>query len=200
MLAGTRARAPRTPARRRVNSRCASPGRRSQRSLEPSDLKQIEPDRRGSTAGHSTVTVLARLRGWSTLSPRSRAMSIREQLQRDHRQQRRQHPVGSRHPDHLVGVLRRSPRRPRSRSRSRLAPRARTSCMFEMTLSSTGDSVATTTTGVSLGQQRDRAVLHLAGRVRVGRDVGDLLELERALERDRQARCGGRGTGRTSDS
>ena len=29
-----------------------------------------------------------------------------------------------------------------------VAPRARTSCMFEMTLSSTGESVATATTGV----------------------------------------------------
>ena len=37
-----------------------------------------------------------------------------------------------------------------------------------------------------LVEQRDRAVLHLAGRVGVGRDVGDLLELQRALERDRQ--------------
>ena len=32
--------------------------------------------------------------------------------------------------------------------------------------------------------QRDRAVLHLAGRVALGVDVRDLLELERALERD----------------
>ena len=37
-----------------------------------------------------------------------------------------------------------------------------------------------------LVEQRDRAVLHLAARVGVGRDVGDLLELQRALERDRQ--------------
>ena len=42
------------------------------------------------------------------------------------------------------------------------------------------------TTGVSVVEQRDRAVLHLAGRVRLGRDVRDLLQLERALERDRQ--------------
>ena len=30
-------------------------------------------------------------------------------------------------------------------------------------------------------------MLHLAGRVRLGRDVRDLLQLQRALERDRQA-------------
>ena len=47
--------------------------------------------------------------------------------------------------------------------------------------------VATTTTGRVLVEERDRAVLHLACRVRLGRDVRDLLELERALERDRQA-------------
>jgi hypothetical protein len=37
-----------------------------------------------------------------------------------------------------------------------------------------------------LVDQRDRPVLHLAGRVALGVDVGDLLELERALERDRE--------------
>src|SRR5918996_721291 len=36
-------------------------------------------------------------------------------------------------------------------------------------------------------EECDRPVLHLTGRVRLRRDVGDLLELERALERDRQA-------------
>ena len=36
-----------------------------------------------------------------------------------------------------------------------------------------------------LVDERDRAVLHLAGRVAFGVDVGDLLQLERALERDR---------------
>ena len=40
--------------------------------------------------------------------------------------------------------------------------------------------------GRALVEQRDRPVLHLAGRVRLGRDVRDLLQLERALERDRQ--------------
>src|SRR5581483_3615121 len=36
-------------------------------------------------------------------------------------------------------------------------------------------------------EQRDRPVLHLAGRVGLRRDVGDLLELERTLQRHRQA-------------
>ena len=36
-----------------------------------------------------------------------------------------------------------------------------------------------------LVDERDRPVLHLAGRVALGVDVGDLLQLERALERDR---------------
>ena len=49
-----------------------------------------------------------------------------------------------------------------------------------------------------LVEQRDRAVLHLAGRVGLGRDVRDLLQLQRALERDRAGRCGGRGRGRTA--
>ena len=49
-------------------------------------------------------------------------------------------------------------------------------------------SVATHTTGVSGPQQGDRAVLHLAGRVRVRRHVGDFLQFQSPLERDRQTR------------
>ena len=37
-----------------------------------------------------------------------------------------------------------------------------------------------------LVDQRDRPVLHLAGRIALGVDVGDLLELERALHGDRE--------------
>ena len=36
-----------------------------------------------------------------------------------------------------------------------------------------------------LVDERDRAVLHLAGRIALGVNVGDFLELQRALERDR---------------
>ena len=38
-----------------------------------------------------------------------------------------------------------------------------------------------------LVDERDRPVLHLAGGIALGVDVGDLLELERALERQREA-------------
>jgi hypothetical protein len=37
-----------------------------------------------------------------------------------------------------------------------------------------------------LVDQRDRAVLHLPGGIALGVDVGDLLQLKRALERDRE--------------
>ncbi len=66
------------------------------------------------------------------------------------------------------------------------APRALTSATLERT-SSTGLSVATQTTGVNLVEQRDQPVLHLPGGVRIGRDVGDLLHLQRALEADGEA-------------
>jgi hypothetical protein len=55
------------------------PGPALQRLLETLDLEQVDPDP-GRAGGqrelrcHSTVTVLARLRGWSTLQPRSVAM------------------------------------------------------------------------------------------------------------------------------
>ena len=38
--------------------------------------------------------------------------------------------------------------------------------------------------GESLGQKRDRSVFHLACRVRLGMQVADLLQLQRALVRD----------------
>ena len=43
-------------------------------------------------------------------------------------------------------------------------------------------------------EERDRAVLHLAGGIALGVDVADLLELERALERGRVACSRGRRT------
>ncbi len=46
------------------------PGPAFERPLEPSDLEQIDPDPGGH---YSTVTVFARLRGWSTFSPLSLA-------------------------------------------------------------------------------------------------------------------------------
>jgi hypothetical protein len=44
--------------------------------LDAVDLDEIDADAedpRAHRRGHSTVTVFARLRGWSTLSPRARA-------------------------------------------------------------------------------------------------------------------------------
>ena len=54
-----------------------------------------------------------------------------------------------------------------------------------MSFSSSASFGATVTTGISAVDQRQRAVLELAGRVGLGVDVADLLELERAFERDR---------------
>jgi hypothetical protein len=59
--------------------------------------------------------------------------------------------------------------------------------MFETILSYTWIFVATTTTGRVLVEERDRAVLHLPRGVGLGRDVRDLLQLERAFERNGQA-------------
>ena len=47
--------------------------------------------------------------------------------------------------------------------------------------------------GHLLVDERDRPVLHLAGRVPLGVDVRDLLQLERPLERDRDTPCRDRG-------
>ena len=57
--------------------------------------------------------------------------------------------------------------------------------MFDLSFSSSASFGATVTTGISAGHQRERPVLELARRVGLGVDVGDLLQLERALERDR---------------
>ena len=48
---------------------------------------------------------------------------------------------------------------------------------------------ATTTTGTDLVDQRDRPVLHLAAGIALGVDVGDLLQLQRAFQRDREGRA-----------
>ena len=68
-----------------------------------------------------------------------------------------------------------------------MAPRALLSCRFDTSLSYTGLFVATATTGNPFVDQRDGAVLHLAGRIGLGVQVADLLELERALAADRRA-------------
>ena len=136
---------------------------------------------------YSTVTVLARLRGWSTFRPRWRAIAVGQQLQRDDGEDRLQHPVGGRHA--------RSPHRRAARDRPVAlggdrdhvrAAGARPPACSRRPCRAPASRSRRTTTGVRLVEQRDRPVLHLAGRVGVGGDVGDLLELERALERDRE--------------
>ena len=69
------------------------------------------------------------------------------------------------------------------------ALRARTSCTFEITFSASSPGGHRAITGNALVEQRDRPVLHLAGRVALGVQVRDLLELERALERERVERA-----------
>ena len=64
-------------------------------------------------------------------------------------------------------------------------PRAFTSCMLPIIFSNTWSCGAIATTGMLLVDERDRAVLHLAGRIALGVDVRDLLQLQRAFERDR---------------
>ncbi len=48
-------------------------GTAGQGQLQALDLEQVEAD--GDDGPYSTVTVLARLRGWSTFSPRRRAIA-----------------------------------------------------------------------------------------------------------------------------
>ena len=57
--------------------------------------------------------------------------------------------------------------------------RALISCMFDMTLSKTLPRGTRNTLGRVLVHQRDRPVLHLGGRIALGVDVADFLELER---------------------
>ena len=59
--------------------------------------------------------------------------------------------------------------------------------MFDSTLSSTGLSVATQTTGVDWSSSAIGPCFISPGGVGVGWDVGDLLQLQRALERHGQA-------------
>ena len=64
-------------------------------------------------------------------------------------------------------------------------PRAFTSCMLPIIFSNTWSCGAIATTGMLLVDQRDRTVLHFAGRIALGVDVRNLLQLQRAFERDR---------------
>ena len=63
-------------------------------------------------------------------------------------------------------------------------PRAFTSCMLPIIFSNTASCGASADDRHPLVDERDRAVLHLAGRIAFGVDVGNLLQLQRAFERD----------------
>ena len=185
---------PRT-ARSRVGEQPLAPAVGAARARAPSARSRAGRSRRRpwrhlgglDPLGYSTVTVFARLRGWSTFRPRSARDVVRQQLQRDR-------PPGS------AGAA------------SRCAGTQTTSSACSATLVGAlgGDRDHVRAARLHLGdvrehlvehravggdahdrrrlvEQRDRPVLHLAGRVGVGRDVGDLLQLQRALERDRQA-------------
>ena len=75
---------------------------------------------------------------------------------------------------------------PSSATAMTIPSRAFTSSMLPHIFSCVGPTGAMTTTGMLLVDERDRAVLHLARRVALRMDVGDLLELERALQRQRE--------------
>ena len=64
-------------------------------------------------------------------------------------------------------------------------PRARTSCRFDLSFSSRSLFGATAIDRHVCVDERERAVLQLAGRIRLGVDVRDFLELQRAFHRDR---------------
>src|SRR5579875_3204590 len=110
---------------------------------------------------------------------------VGEQLQRHHREQRLQQRVDRRQGNQLVGVLAHALvalRADRDHARSARAH-----------LLHVGDQLAKhrrvrrhADHRRRLVKQRNRAMLHLARGVCVGCDVGDLLELQRALQRDRQ--------------
>ena len=66
------------------------------------------------------------------------------------------------------------------------ASRALASDKLESIFSRTRPSVTTPITGRLRIEQRDRSVLHLAGRIPLSVDIRDFLEFERAFERGRK--------------
>src|SRR5215471_4369584 len=111
---------------------------------------------------------------------------VGQQLQRNHGERCLEEVRSARHVDHIVGVvLDVLVAVGRDRDHVRAArPRlldVRDDLVVDMDVRRDDDH------GRPLVEQRDRPVLHLPGGVRLGRDVRDLLQLERALERDREA-------------
>jgi hypothetical protein len=135
---------------------------------------------------YSTVTDFARLRGWSTSRPRARATSAGEDLERDEGQQRRQQRLGVGQPDDVVGVGRHAVVAV-GRQDDRAGPAGAHLLDVVHELGLQGVPRRDDDHGRALLDERDRPVLDLAGREPLGRDVGELLELERPLERHRVA-------------
>ena len=162
----------------------------------PSRWSQAPAD--GSRETYSTVTRLrevARLVDVRALQHRG---VVGEQLDRDRVEDRRDEadrPSGS------SMTRARSARRaarspPRRYSRITLPPRATTSCMLRRGLLEQLVARRDHDHRHVLVDQRDRPVLQLARGIALGVDVGDLLELQRAFEGDRDSWCRGRDRAR----
>ena len=133
---------------------------------------------------HSTVTLFARLRGLSTSVPRAHGRVIREQLQRHDVQDRRQRAVVLGHADDVHAFARVDARVGVGEDEQLAAARAH---LLQVALELFEQRVVGRDRDHRhlRGDERERAVLELAGRVGLGVDVADLLELQRAFERDR---------------
>ena len=148
--------------------------------------RRPRPQRNVLSGGHSTVTDLARLRGLSTSQPALDRDVVAEQLDRDRGDDREGRPRGSRG----SGSARR--RGPAGSSAPSVAMamigplRALISCMLETILLKTSPLGARNTLGHFSLMSAIGPVLHLGGRIPLGVDVGDLLQLERPLEGDRE--------------
>ena len=136
---------------------------------------------------YSTVTDLARLRGWSTSVPARDRHVVGEQLERDDREDRRERVVRVGHPADVVGEpLDLDVALGRDRDDAGVASATLHDVADDLVVDRRArDDRHERALGI---EQRDRSVLELAGRVALGMDVADFLELERALERGRVAR------------
>ena len=91
------------------------------------------------------------------------------------------------HPEHVVGELGGGRVAVVGHEHDGRPPAGFTSAMLDRNFSHSGLRVAMPTTTVPSLDEGDRPVLELAGRVSLGMEVGELLQLERPLEGDRVA-------------
>src|SRR2546428_13557982 len=110
---------------------------------------------------------------------------VREELQGDHRDQRRQEIGAGRHLDQVLGLRREGPVAG-VRDGDDLALAGED--LLDVAEHALVRAVAPgpRDDGQPVGDERDGAMLHLAAGVALGVDVGDLLELERPFEGDRK--------------